>query len=389
MLVLLPILWIPLSCHASEHSNDRPNSPPQPTVTIATLRRVWRSGESDSISSLLADLANLQHLQGHIMILTPTNSKGSDSSYTKSWTNDEWGYYQARSLRRYGRHLVSWTQSPTARAVLPTVGALMVWSALVYHAFHHYFPTLLPWVKDGDFVIGLGSFTAPISLLLALRTNRALNRLLEGRSMWGALVRASTTLAGLAATYIQPQDSNVALLMGRYLAILGWCLKGSLRNEEDTEVLRTVLPPDEAAWMERSPGDHPTAIICRLRQLIASQVKHLPLVAAQAMEDRLAELEVVVGTCKRLLGSPIPPTYTRHTSRVLCLYLGMVPLALVGNSKAGLSAILVNVALLSYVFVGIDEIGVEIEHPFPLLPMYHLSKVTQDNVGNQFIMSCP
>jgi putative membrane protein len=263
----------------------------------------------------------------------------------------------------------------------------MLWSGLVYQIVHRRFPTLLPWVKDADFVIGLGSFTAPISLLLALRTNRALNRLLEGRSMWGTLVRASTTLAGLAATYIQPKDSNVALLMGRYLAILGWSLKGFLRNEEDTEVLRTVLPPDEANWVERSPGDHPTAIICRLRQLMASQVKDLPLVAAQAMEDRLAELEVAIGTCKRLLGSPIPPTYTRHTSRVLCLYLGMVPLALVGNSKAGLSAILINVALLSYVFVGIDEIGVEIEHPFPLLPMHHLSKVTQDNVGNQFIMS--
>mmetsp|Transcript_40013 Transcript_40013/g.113294 ORF Transcript_40013/g.113294 Transcript_40013/m.113294 type:complete len:100 (+) Transcript_40013:1-300(+) len=86
------------------------------------------------------------------------------------------------------------------------------------------------------------------------------------------------------------------------------------------------------------------------------------------------------------MGSPIPPTYTRHTSRVLCLYLGLLPIALVGGSTCGLLAILVNISLLSYVFVGIDEIGVEIENPFPLLPMYHLSTVVQENVGNQFLM---
>ena len=33
----------------------------------------------------------------------------------------------------------------------------------------------------------------------------------------------------------------------------------------------------------------------------------------------------------------------------------------------------------------LDEIGVEIEHPFPLLPMYHLSSAIQNNVANQFL----
>ena len=107
------------------------------------------------------------------------------------------------------------------------------------------------------------------------------------------------------------------------------------------------------------------------------------------MEDRLFQLEEVVGYCKRLVGSPIPPTFTRHTSRVLCLYLGLLPIALLGIMKQHNNssyAILGHVALLSYVFVGIDEIAVEIEHPFPLLPMYDLSTVLQTNVRNQFLM---
>jgi predicted membrane chloride channel (bestrophin family) len=182
-------------------------------------------------------------------------------------------------------------------------------------------------------------------------------------------------------------DQEHSLLIGRYLSIFGWILKGYFRNEDDTLVLRTVLLPDEAEWIEHTPGDRPTAIISRLRHLIGGKVKTLPLTASQSMEVRLTELESILGICKRLLGSPIPPTYTRHTSRVLCLYLGLVPLALIGSSKAGLIAILINVALVSYVFVGVDEIGVEIENPFPLLPMFHLCKGNQENIANQFVMS--
>lgn len=146
-----------------------------------------------------------------------------------------------------------------------------------------------------------------------------------------------------------------------------------------------LLPPEEAIWVIQAPSDAPTAILIRLRQLVASSIHELPLTASQAMEFKIGELESVLGVCKRLIGSPIPPTYTRHTSRVLCLYLGLLPIALVA-SKATLVSILVNISLLSYVLIGIDEIGVEIEHPFPLLPMYHLSKALQKNIGNQFLL---
>ena len=131
-------------------------------------------------------------------------------------------------------------------------------------------------------------------------------------------------------------------------------------------------------------SDSPTSILLRLRQVIASVVDKLPLSAATAMEESICELETVLGVCKRLLGSPIPPTYTRHTSRVLCLFLGFLPVAMVGSGVSFLATVL-NCALISYVFVGIDEIGVEIEHPFPLLPMYHLSSAIQNNVANQFL----
>jgi len=342
-----------------------------------------RHFRKDSVDRFVSDLDHLKTLSSKTKLLSPTHSK-RDSSYTKSWTNEDWDRHQVRSFFRYQRHLRSWAKSPTALAVFPMVAALTLWSLFVFYIAQKS-PRLTSFLERASFAAGVSSFAAPISLLLALRTNRALNRLLEARSMFGKMVRSTGSLAGLVVTYLAPLDPSDALLMGRYLSIFGWTVKGLLRGEEDHVALQTILPRPESAWVIASPADTPVTIVFRLRQMIAKHMHRLPLPASKAMEARLAELEVVLGVCKRLIGSPIPPTYTRHTSRVLCLYLGLLPVALVG-SKVSLFAILLNVILLSYVFVGIDEIGVEIEHPFPLLPMYYLSLAMQKNVANQFVL---
>jgi putative membrane protein len=353
------------------------------TSTSTTTRGTAVGLRRDSIQKFLSDLGNLQTFSEEIQLLTPTHSK-RDSSFTKSWTNEDWERHQVRSFHRYLGHMQGWAKSPTALAVFPTVAMVMLWSLVVSQVSHRV-SVISDFIQTASFSAGISSFAGPISLLLALRTNRALNRLFEARSMFGKMVRATGSLASLTTTYIAPLDEDKALLMGRYLSIYGWIMKGMLRGEEDAQVIRAVLPPEEAAWLEATPADSPTSILLRLRQLVATVIGDLPMTAANGMEDRISELEMVLGVCKRLLGSPIPPTYTRHTSRALCLYLGLLPFALVG-AKVPLLAILVNVALLSYIFVGIDEIGVEIEHPFPLLPMHHLSLNLQKSVGNQFIM---
>ena len=355
----------------------------------------------DSISQFLHDLDQLTALDGQITILQPTHSK-HDSSFTRNWNLEDWDRHQVRSFWRYQRHLWSWPTSPTALAVLPTVSVVLVWTILVF-VLSANIPAVANLLTQATaFPTAASLFAAPISLLLALRTNRAMNRLLEARSMFGKMIRVTSGIASLAVNYLpnntnansNEESTSTSLLFGRYLSIYGWAVKSTFREGEDpTQMLLTMLPPAEVQWVQQSPADLPTSIIFRLRQLLASNISNLPLAAAQAMEDRLCELEVTLGVCKRLLASPIPPTYTRHTSRVLCLFLGMLPVAMVGKAlssgsvqASSLWAILFDISLISYVFVGIDEIGVEIEHPFPLMPMYHLAKVMQTNVRNQCLL---
>ncbi|KAJ9529976.1 hypothetical protein QJQ45_023240, partial [Haematococcus lacustris] len=46
------------------------------------------------------------------------------------------------------------------------------------------------------------------------------------------------------------------------------------------------------------------------------------------LEHTISELCAVIGGCDRILGTPIPLSYTRHTSRSLVLWLSTLPLAL-------------------------------------------------------------
>jgi len=334
-----------------------------------------------TIPAMLQDLSILDECQGQIPLLSPTNWK-RDGSYTKSWTKKDWEHHQVNSFQRYSRHLIKWIISPTARSVLPAVAMFLGWSVLVVHVMQQY-PHL---TKKASFLSGLSSFTAPLSLLLALKTNRALNRLLEARSMWGKMISNTKSLAQLVTIYVWNKDSDRAILMGRYLSLYLWFMKGYFRQEDATPIITTLLPPEEAAWLLNLPSDMPlpTATVWRLRQLMAGGlIEKLPRTASHAMEDRLWHLESIFGTLKRIMGSPIPPTYTRHTSRVLCLFLGLLPVALMGN-KTEPTTIYIMVSLLAYIFVGIDEIGVEIEHPFPLIPMFYLARAAQTNVQNQY-----
>jgi predicted membrane chloride channel (bestrophin family) len=88
--------------------------------------------------------------------------------------------------------------------------------------------------------------------------------------------------------------------------------------------------------------------------------------------------------CERILGSPIPPTYSRHLSRVLTIWLATLPLGLMGSGIPAVGTVFAT-GFTSYVLIGLDEIGMEIEHPFPLLPLQQLAAAAQNGVSMQLM----
>ena len=70
-------------------------------------------------------------------------------------------------------------------------------------------------------------------------------------------------------------------------------------------------------------------------------------------------------------------SYTRHTARSLMMWLLTLPAAL--WPKMGPSLV-VAVFFISYVLIGIDELGMQIEEPFAILPLAPLMMKIRNEV---------
>ena len=94
-----------------------------------------------------------------------------------------------------------------------------------------------------------------------------------------------------------------------------------------------------------------------------------PMDRAQ-MDQNTNKLVDQLGACERIFKSPIPLVYTRHTSRFVGLWLGLLPLAIWGADPTWNHLTTVPAtALITFLLLGIEELGLQIEEPFGILPM--------------------
>lgn len=393
MLVLLS--W---ACYSHSHAFVTRST----TTTITRSRRIHGSSCEEEKNELLLnelrdDFKALTELRPPVPtadISFPAEVVSDGSSYTRIWTAQTWATHSHPPHRRYFRHVRKWTRSKTARKVLPTVCLATCWS-LVVTLLARYFE-YRPIPRRIISVVGTSSavslLSAPLALLLTLRANSSVARLLESRQAWGKLVLHSRGLASILANYVYPINPQAAVLSVRYLSIIGWILKGQFRGESEANqesLLKLMLTQKEYQWImkeQRSPK-YGVAMLSRIRQIctlaiISSTAKVSPN-HLYFIEDRLKELETSAGICERLYGSPIPPTYTRHLSRVMSLWLLLLPVSLV-TTIGPTSTAIITTTLAAYVFVGLDEVGMEIENCFQLLPLQQLAAAVQKDTYDQF-----
>jgi predicted membrane chloride channel (bestrophin family) len=98
------------------------------------------------------------------------------------------------------------------------------------------------------------------------------------------------------------------------------------------------------------------------------------------MLKSIMELDQVIGTCERLVSTPVPPAYTRFTSRILLAWLACVPLSLAGIGLPNV-AIVMGTFFTSCIMIGLDEIAIQIEEPMRLLPLFDLCNLIMSDVS--------
>ena len=303
----------------------------------------------------------------------------SGTTISQLFTQDKWENH--RSVRRYWTALRDIAGSTVFRRVTPPCLLAAFWAACCC-------------------ALGLAAPATPltltghaIALLLVFRTNQAYARFHEGRALWGQLVASSRDVARLTGAFASvssqaTRDEAAGLL--RLVDAYAWVMKGHLRSgrtredpndpsayrDDPAPFVRTVLAPDEADSVLLATNK-PLHVTLLMTDCVRNMGGNVPVETRQTLLDAVKELARICGGCERLLSTPIPLSYTRHTGRALMIWLLCVPAAL----QAHMGWLTVPVVfVMSYLLIGIDEIGVQIEEPFAILPLRPLCDTIRRDV---------
>jgi len=113
-------------------------------------------------------------------------------------------------------------------------------------------------------------------------------------------------------------------------------------------------------------------------EILAHDQFLLSAVCRRMQEQNFATFADDIGGSERLFKTPIPLSYTRLTSRFLFLYHIFLPFAL--WDTMGWLTIPVTI-LHTAVFFCIEEVGVLIENPFPILALDVIAASARNNVA--------
>ena len=305
------------------------------------------------------------------------------------FTNEDW--LQHRSSTRLFGNLSGTLTSGVVRSLVTevtavaTIGALAcAWNGAI-EGFQDFGDVarapLLPNVHDA-FLARLPALpftlaSPALGLLLVFRTNASYALWVEARVAWGRVVSHCRNVMRQSALWMNADVETAAKKKAlRRVRGAAWafsrCLANRLSGPEDETPLRveleTRLESAAAARLLRAPN-RPLQALADL----ASVMNALPIDEKRRveMDKSVILLGDALETCERIFTSPVPLVYTRHTARFLSCWLLLLPLALWEPFATSWNhvAVVPATTLVAIFFFGIEELAVQLEEPFSILPL--------------------
>ncbi|KAJ9511283.1 hypothetical protein QJQ45_017130 [Haematococcus lacustris] len=285
-----------------------------------------------------------------------------------------------RSNSRHLHHITTIMESGVVKAIVAPVLCATMLSAVL--AFYNWCiatqpPWLPAWLPPPPAIaiepIQLTSFA--LSLLLVFRTNASYARWEEARRKFGTITTTARDIARQAFSWLPMSAVDAKATLARWLVALARCCMVHVRDEHHFETeLRHILTPQELQWLARS-SHRPNFCLQVLSKLLANA--RLPNELLIRLDENMSKLVSAVSSCERVINTPIPLSYTRHTARFLMVWLACLPFTL--WSYCGWAMVPLT-ALISFVLLGIEEIGVYIEEPFSVMALERLCERLEVNM---------
>ncbi|MGM3306644.1 bestrophin family protein [Anabaena sp. WFMT] len=225
----------------------------------------------------------------------------------------------------------------------------------------------------------LGSVVPSIvlGLLLVFRTNTAYERFWEGRKLWGSIVNTVRNLARqiwVSVDEISVEDKDHKIDTLNLLVAFAVSTKLHLRSEPIDNELEELMPTSRYIKLKLM-NNPPLEIAFWISDYLQQQYNRNCLNSYQlnSLQQLLNILVDNLGSCERILKTPIPLAYAIHLKQLLLIYCLLLPFQIVESLGWWTGFIS---ALVSFTLLGIEAIGLEIENPFG----YDANDLPLDNI---------
>ncbi|MCM0589514.1 MAG: bestrophin family ion channel [Gloeotrichia echinulata IR180] len=228
----------------------------------------------------------------------------------------------------------------------------------------HYYGYALPEDIFGSVITNV-AYNLVLGLLVVFRTNTAYDRYWEGRKTWGGIVINSLNLGrkiqlGVLTDTALNKEKKAAIF--KLLAAFAIATKLQLRHLPVNNELEVLLTQSQYLQLQEVKNPSLKIILWIGDYLKQQQVENrLSMDEFVIMNNSLDNMvEALIG-CERILNTPMPIAYAIYLKRLLLIYCFVLPLQLVHDLNLWTAPI---VGLISFILLGIEEIGNQIEDPF-------------------------
>jgi predicted membrane chloride channel (bestrophin family) len=330
--------------------------------------------------------------------ILPTLPEPKDISYGEEsrkyrrtvYSHDDWRKH--RRTDRFIYYLVSMGSSGVYKGLAREVSAataiatvVCLYNALVggyvdFLGVHHDAILSSPSLTPAGLPLAPFTLSSPsLGLLLVFRTNTSYKRWDEARKNWGMNINHTRDLVRMANAFYDAKSVSEERREDdlNTLALCTWAFVRSMK--------RHLSPEDEdeadfqAELYDKLPAQQAQCIIDaahrpnRALQDLSVAVENLPMhfMRKNQVQEAVTIFEDNLGSSERLLTSPVPLFYSRHTARFLSVWLLLLPFALYEPCAGSWNhiAMIPATAGISVFLFGIDEIATQLEEPFTILPM--------------------
>lgn len=234
-----------------------------------------------------------------------------------------------------------------------------------------------------------------LGLLLVFKTNASYGRWSEARNTWSKVIAQSRNAIRMVSTFVD--ENNEICSEDDYLKVTQlsnaiWLLSRTLMNslsgpEDEQNYRNEVMEVYSSSGFEKDVYVAEKIIESSDRTMMALAHASKTLNAVPVDEKRRVETDKslviigdCIGVCEKIYSSPVPLVYTRHTGRFLSLWMILLPTALydafydknVLDTTFGTLQCLPLIpatALVGLFLFGIEELAIQLEEPFSILPM--------------------